>query len=488
MPLPTELPLGSVRSGSGGRQWPSSLEALTWPAAVLIGLVLLGCSGQSLPPIPEPSLDGFAQAVQEQLRSARDDAEASPDTAAPVGQYGRVLYAYGQHRAAADAFERCRRLEPGQFEWTYLLGVVRSDLGQLAEAQSLLESAAAIKPADVPTALRLADLLEQSGESAAARRILDGMSPDTSAAAGLHYRLGRLAAAEDPALAVRHLEAALRIEADYREARYALAGAYRAIGREAEAAEQLARYEETSPAPRRHYADPLLDAMDTIREGSAQQVFNEGYALQLDGRLEEARARYESVLEIDPDYVQAHVNLVAVHGALGNYDRSERHYRRSVELDPSIAEAHYNHGVARHFAEDYQAAATAFEKALELNPQHADAYSNLATTLEQLGRHDEASRHYRSALEENPAQPMANFHLGRILAEAGRYREAVPYLERAVATESAGTALHAYLLALVYKQVGQPEQSADSARLALEHATRQGATDLAARIRQELDP
>ena len=144
--------------------------------------------------------------------------------------------------------------------------------------------------------------------------------------------------------------------------------------------------------------------------------------------------------------------------------------------------------MSRHFAEDYPAAADAFRKVIEINPHHADAHSNLATTLDALGQPSEAGRHYRRAIEQNPAHPMANFHVGRRLAEAGRYRESLPYLERAVATESPGTALHAYLLALVYRQLGQPDQSAAQARLALEHATRRGATDLAARIRQELDP
>ena len=476
------------RRAAPPRYRQSVSEAAAWPAALLLALAFLGCSGHSLPAIPEPVLDGFDGAVQDQLRMARAHAEGSPQDATAVGQYGRVLYAYGQHRAAADAFERCRGLEPEGFDWTYLLGVARADLGQFEQARSVFESAIALRPDDLPVALRLADVLEQAGEFADARRVIERIDADSPDAAAALYRLGRLAAPDDPGLAVRHLEAALEIEPDYREAVYTLASAYRTMGREAEAAQQLARYERMSPVQRRHYSDPLLDAMDSIRAGSAQQVFNEGHALQQQGDLDGARARFDSVLEISPDHVQAHVNLVAVHGGLGNYEESARHYRRAVELDASIAEAHYNHGVSRHFAEDYEEAASAFRKAIEINPQHADAYGNLATTLDALGRRTEAARHYRSALDLNPGHPMANFHLGRQLAEAGQYRQSLPYLQRAVATESPGTALHAYLLALVYRQLGQPEQSATQARLALQHATRRGATDLAARIRRELDP
>ena len=153
------------RLGMNGRQRAWLPGDAARAATLLISLVLAGCSDRSLPPLPEPDLAGFAEAVQEQLRSARASAAASENDADSVGRYGRVLYAYGQHRAAAEAFERCRRLEPEEFDWIYLLGVVRADLGQFEHARALFETAAAIRPADLPTAVRLADLLEQAGES-----------------------------------------------------------------------------------------------------------------------------------------------------------------------------------------------------------------------------------------------------------------------------------------------------------------------------------
>ena len=96
-------------------------------------------------------------------------------------------------------------------------------------------------------------------------------------------------------------------------------------------------------------ATPLIDAMDSIRARSAQETFNHGHALQARGDFEGAMAAYTDVLDIDPGYAQAHVNLVAIHGELGNYEQAAAHYEHSVKLAPSIAEAHYNYGVSRHF-------------------------------------------------------------------------------------------------------------------------------------------
>ena len=458
---------------------------IVWCLALLAGTVGSRCTDSELPPIPQPVMDGFAPAVQEQVKSAAAKAGEHASDAPAVGQLGRILYTYGQFQAARDCFLRARALAPDRFEWAYLLGVAEAQLGQFGAARPAFEAAAAIRPADLPTALRLADVLEGTGDYAGSREILEALLGRAPGSAATHYRLGRLAAGNSAA-AIEHLEAALAIEPDYREALYALASAYRRVGRHEDAAEQTARYERTDPTPRRHFGDPLIDAMDSIRTRSVQETFNHGHALQARGDLEGAMAAYADVLEIDPGYAQAHVNLVAVHGQLGNYEQAAASYERSVALDPSIAEAHYNYGVSRHFAGDYRGAANAFERALAINPQDPNAHGNLGVSLDELGLSTEATRHFKLAIEYNPSHPMANFHLGRTLAERGRYQEALPFLEKAVETQSEGTAMHAFVLALVHRHLGSAGLASKYGLIALRHARAGSHGDLEARIRAEL--
>lgn len=419
------------------------------------------------------------------MKSAAAEARRNANEAPAVGEMGRILYAYGQFEASRDCFLRSSTLAPDRFEWVYLLGVVEAQLGNFDAARNALEAAAAIRPTDLPTALRLADLLEGAGDYQGSREILRTVLGRAPGSAPTHYRLSRLAAGNS-ALAIEHLEAALSTEPNYREALYALASAYREEGRHEEATEQIARYERTEPRPRRHYADPLVDGMDSIRARSAQETFNHGSAQQARGDLEGAMAAYADVLKIDPRYAQAHVNLVAVHGELGNYEQATAHYERSVALDPSIGEAHYNYGVSRHFAGDYRGAADAFEKALAINPQDPNSHGNLGVSLGELGRSSEARRHFKLALKLNPSHPMANFHLGRTLAEGGRYREALPFLEKAVETESEGTAMHAFVLALVHHRLGSASLASKYGLVALRYARAGSHGDLEARIRAEL--
>ncbi len=345
-----------------------------------------------------------------------------------------------------------------------------------------------MRPGDLAAGIRLADLLEQSGDSSAAMAVLRECLEASPSSAAAHYRAGRLLAAQRPDRAIAHLEAALAAEPDYREALYTLASAYRAMGRGDEADEQFRLYERADPTQRRHYPDPLIDLMDSIRSSSAQAIFTKGHGLQRSGDFDGARAAYDRALEIDPGFVQANVNLVTIFGQLGDHESARLHYERAVSLDPGIAEAHYNYGVSLHFSGDFRGAADAFRKALELNGQNADAHGNLATSLEQLGHGAEAEKHYGLALRHDPSHPMANFHSGRRLADRGRYRDAVPYLERALRVETTGSALHGYVLALVHRQLGQHDRARAAAEAALSQAQARNQAQLAAKIRSELLP
>lgn len=457
---------------------------MRWPPWMALALVS-ACSTTSLPPLPEPVLTGTAETVQVQIRDHWTKASDNPTHPLAVGELGRVLFAYGQVEASAACFRRSRILDPGSFRWAYLLGVAEATLGRSEAAGRVLGEALAMRPGNVAAAMRLADVLEQSGNDARALEVLESAleaAPDSPAAL---YRMGRLRLGREPARSMTHLEAALAIEPDYAEARYALANAYRAEGRETEAEAQLELYRQADRTARRHYADPLIDSLDAIRSASAQAVFNEALALQQRGDLDAARAAYDSVLEIDPNYAQAHVNLITVFGERGDHASARRHYDQAVALDPAISEAHYNLGVSLHLSSEFQEAETAFRQALEINDQNADAHSNLATVLEQLGRSPEAERHYHLALRNNPSHPMANFHLGRRLAESGRYREALPYLQRAVSVESPGLPLHGYVLALVYRRLGQGEQARAAAQSALGHARAGNHLDLEEKIRAD---
>src|SRR3990172_4395110 len=60
------------------------------------------------------------------------------------------------------------------------------------------------------------------------------------------------------------------------------------------------------------------------------------------GRLPEAEAGYRRVLELKPDWADAHNNLGVTLWDQGRQAEAEASYRRALEIEPDYVEAHYN--------------------------------------------------------------------------------------------------------------------------------------------------
>ena len=108
---------------------------------------------------------------------------------------------------------------------------------------------------------------------------------------------------------------------------------------------------------------------------------------------EEAQATYRSILEREPSFADAHVNLGRMLHDSGDIYAALVHYRAALSIRPHDTTAAFNVGVA---LEDLGASAdaiTAYRQAIETDARNPDAHYNLARLLEQTGKPDLAVRH-----------------------------------------------------------------------------------------------
>jgi tetratricopeptide (TPR) repeat protein len=110
---------------------------------------------------------------------------------------------------------------------------------------------------------------------------------------------------------------------------------------------------------------------------------------------EQAKEVYQRLLQLDPDHIDAHVNLGRLLHEEGAPAAAEQHYRRAVELDPEHETAAFNLGVALEDLGRFKDAIDAYLRALELDPQNADAHFNLAGLYERRGEKAAALRHLK---------------------------------------------------------------------------------------------
>ncbi len=115
-----------------------------------------------------------------------------------------------------------------------------------------------------------------------------------------------------------------------------------------------------------------------------------------DGDPAAACDAYGRALALDPDLVDAWVNLGRIAHESGNAREAVRLYHEALERSPEDPVIHFNLALALEDARGPAPAAEHYERALALDPTFADAHYNLASVCEKLDRKADALRHYHA--------------------------------------------------------------------------------------------
>jgi tetratricopeptide (TPR) repeat protein len=456
-------------------------------AALLLALAFVApvsVQSQSLPPLPQLPLDTYEPAIREPISEAYDDARERPHDAARNGILGMVLYAHEQYEFAEPCLERAHALDPGEGRWAYYLGRAQFYLARYDRAEASLREALRRRPGYLPARVVLAQCLLDAGrldESLTLYRALEAQRPD---AAEVHYGLGRIHAAQgDLAAAVDHYHKACDLHPGFGAAHFALARAYRDLGEKEKAREHLDLYQKdklgwpTVP-------DPLLADIVGLRN-SATDHLRRGIRLAKKGQLREAAEEHEAALEVDPELIQARINLIRLYGQLDRPEEAEKQYRAALDTDPNLAEIHYNYGVLL-ASQQSTDAADAFRRAVELKPAYAEAHNNYAYLLMTSGKLEDAAKHYRAALETKPDYPAAHFNLARILIQQGELDEAIGHLRQTLSPKGEETPRYTYALAAAYALAGNRPEALKYMEEARQKASARGQSDLLSSIEKDL--
>lgn len=129
--------------------------------------------------------------------------------------------------------------------------------------------------------------------------------------------------------------------------------------------------------------------------GHARHEFERGVELE-DSDPEAAREAYARALELDPELIDAYVNLGRLLHAAGDPRAAIERYEAALSRGSQDAVAHFNLALALEEVRDPAQAAEHYRRALALDADFADAHYNLAQLSERRGEMPEALRHYRA--------------------------------------------------------------------------------------------
>jgi predicted O-linked N-acetylglucosamine transferase (SPINDLY family) len=159
---------------------------------------------------------------------------------------------------------------------------------------------------------------------------------------------------------------------------------------------------------------------------------NLGFALHMEGRLDEALEACTRAIQLRPDFAEAFNTLGVVLKDMGRLDEALEACTHAIKIKPDLADAHNNIGVILKELGRLDEAQATCTRAIQLRPDFAEAFNILGVVLKGMGRMDKALEACTSAIKIKPDLADAHDNRGSLLCEAGYLLDALDSCERAI--------------------------------------------------------
>ena len=174
------------------------------------------------------------------------------------------------------------------------------------------------------------------------------------------------------------------------------------------------------------------------------------------------------------------------------FDQAEQRLRKAVELDPKFVEAHVNLAALLMQKRNYAEAETILRKAFEVDPKSILVLLNLGVTLNHLGKYADTITALREALRLEPGLVAAHVHLGIALEETEKFEEAEPELERGAKAGGENEIIAQLYLGKLYARTGKYEKAVAAFEAYLLKAPNasnaEAVRELITKLRQQMPP
>jgi tetratricopeptide (TPR) repeat protein len=161
-------------------------------------------------------------------------------------------------------------------------------------------------------------------------------------------------------------------------------------------------------------SEPLLLRRPVESPPGVQEMFLEAVQAEEAGEKIRAITLYQEMMERDPNFAPAWINLGTIHFHQREFDWAEQFYRRATEIDPNYVLAFFDLGNVLDELQRLEESIAAYGRAVALAPGYADAHYNLALAHERRGETRAALRHWQAYARLDKGGPWSDHARGQI--------------------------------------------------------------------------
>ena len=130
-----------------------------------------------------------------------------------------------------------------------------------------------------------------------------------------------------------------------------------------------------------------------------RHLYTLGEARLANGDEEGSMEAYRTVLRLDPENPEAHLELGILHDRRGEREQAERHFVESLKSDPGNPRTLYSYANVYYTAGELEAAEELLVRALAADPGYSPALSALASIRARRGEYAASLDYLEKAIE-----------------------------------------------------------------------------------------
>ena len=180
----------------------------------------------------------------------------------------------------------------------------------------------------------------------------------------------------------------------------------------------------------------LLNSAFGASKAKQQEQLLEAVELHQQGKLAEARAAYEDILQANAKHDVAMNLLGVVMAQQGRFQEASDLIAKAIAINPNDASYYINRGNALKAMNQLIMAVARYDKAINIQPDLAAAYYSRAIVNKELKKLDAALSDYEQTIRIQPDYAQAHYGRGIILQEQNQLEQALRSYQAAIAAQA----------------------------------------------------